>query len=81
MTVTSVIYSPDGEFLASGRRMQNNKLGSLDSTIRLWEVNKGNNKQRVKGKTVLDYTKSLSPGSGLLASSKRESLYYIRFLG
>lgn len=71
--VRSVLYSPSGEFLASGRRIQNYKLGSYDNTIRLWDLKKGNQIMLLKGHKMGITSIALSPGGESLASGLKES--------
>ena len=57
--VWSVAYSPDGQTLASG---------SLDNTIKLWNVNTGNLLQTLKGHSELVNSVAYSPDGQTVAS-------------
>lgn len=50
-TVNSVSFSSSGDYLASGSKEDNNKLGSGDNIIRIWDLKSGNEKLELKGHT------------------------------
>lgn len=47
--VNSVAFSPDGEYLSSCNTKYYHRLGSNDSTIRLWDVKSGNEILQLEG--------------------------------
>ena len=61
--VTSVVYSPDGQTLASASR---------DDTVRLWDVNTGQEKQTLEGHTGSVYSVVYSLDGQTLASASRD---------
>ncbi len=62
--VTSVSYSPDGKYIASGSR---------DKTIKLWDVNTGNCIKTFSGHTYGVMSVSYSPDGKYLASGARDN--------
>jgi WD40 repeat protein len=61
--VSSVVYSPDGRTLASG---------SLDTTIKLWDVATGKELATLKGHTAEVNSVAYSPDGNTLASGSRD---------
>jgi WD40 repeat protein len=62
--VWSVSYSPDGETLASG---------SLDQTIKLWDVQTGKERATLKGHTNWVNSVAHSPDGRTLASGSNDA--------
>ena len=63
--IYSVAFSPDGKLLASS---------SMDKTVRLWDVIKGQELKTLEGHTDFVYGVAFSPDGKLLASVGRDSL-------
>ena len=61
--VNSVVFSPDGQTLASG---------SYDTTVRLWDVETGENIKTLMGHTYWVESVSFSPDGKTLASASRD---------
>ncbi len=62
--VNSVVFSPDGQILASG---------SADNTIRLWDVETGNELRTLTGHTDWVNSVAFSPDGTLLASGSADN--------
>lgn len=62
--INSVVYSPDGQFLASG---------SDDHTVRLWQVSDTGRVQVLAGHTDWVWSVAYSPDGTLLASASRDN--------
>jgi WD40 repeat protein len=61
--VISVAFSPDGQMLASG---------SYDKTIKLWDVQSGQEVRTFRGHTDLVTSVAFSPDGRLLASASQD---------
>ncbi len=61
--VTDVVFSPDGDTLASS---------SYDSTVRLWDVQSGNPMKTLVGHTASLHAVAFSPNGSVLASGGRD---------
>jgi len=63
--VISVSFSPDGKILSSG---------SLDTTVKLWDVESGKELRTFSGHTGVVYSVSFSPNGKLLASGDADGM-------
>jgi WD40 repeat protein len=61
--VYSVVFSPDGRWLASG---------SLDNTVRVWDLATGTTRHKLVGHTAAVWSVAFSPDSKLLASGSHD---------
>ena len=59
----AVGFSPDSKLAASG---------SVDTTVRLWDVTEGAARQTLEGHSALVYTVAFSPDSKLVASGSAD---------
>ncbi len=66
--VTSVVISPNGRFVAAG---------SLDTVVRIWDVQTGQLLERLRGHRDSVYSVSFTPdGKGLVSGSLDKTLKY-----
>ena len=66
--VTSVAISPNGQFVAAG---------SLDTVVRIWDVNTAQLVERLRGHSDSVYSVAFTPdGKGLISGSLDKTLKY-----
>lgn len=71
--VACVVFSPDGKMLASGsRNSENREDKKTDYTIRLWDVNTGNQKYILSGHTGRILSVVFSPDGQTLKSGSQD---------
>ena len=68
MVITQVAFSPDSKILASG---------SLDHTVRLWDVQTGQQLKVLPGHTDWVYSVAFSPNGRILASAGTDRIVHL----